>query len=107
MKTPANFHAMKIRFNCEGSALPCQEQASGDLLFDGFDHVLYPTIPLIAKHALRPLSHRPNQHANLSLLATVALQTAPAYSPFLQNACMHHPCSECVLIMCTSHCFVI
>jgi hypothetical protein len=103
MKTPANFHAMKIRFNCEGSALPCQEQASGDLLFDGFDHVLYPTIPLIAKHSLRPCVGRPNQH---SLSATVALQTPPAYSPFLQKAYMHDPCCACVLFGCTISCFV-
>jgi hypothetical protein len=45
---------MEKAFPGEGSARLCQEQASSDLLFDGFDHVLYPTIPMIAKQALHP-----------------------------------------------------
>jgi hypothetical protein len=52
--TTLNLVATKNPLNREGSAPSCQEQASSDLLYNGFDHVLYPTIPMIAKQALHP-----------------------------------------------------
>jgi hypothetical protein len=100
VKTTAasRFHAMEKAFLGEGSAPLCQEQATSVLLFDGFDHVLYPTIPMIAKQALHPCVAAPQSARRSSLSATVALQTPPAYLPRLQNACMHHPCGGSVLL---------